>query len=134
MASSIQIRSKKIKRFNDLDLIAIICLIYFEATRIPDEYPTILPTIKRWHRDLLSYGPGTIDLDLDKFPASALAVREFLAATNAVKAVVSQFGEILPASVLNEKCHIPGVKFSDYLVGNIEVAIQDLSFLLIDQE
>ena len=129
MASSFQTRNNNFKRFNDLDLVALICLFSHEITRRSVEYPTILPAIQRWGRDLSNYGPGTIDLNLDAFPASALADSEFLSAANAIKSFVSQFGETLPAWVLNENCNIRGIKFSDFPVSNINIAIDDLSAL-----
>lgn len=130
MATSIQVIGDRAESVNDLDLIALICLLEQEVESSPNVYETVAPLVARWQRDLANYGPGVIDLNLDGLVSSLNARAELVALLKAVDEKIRSSKKPVPASVLNARCSAPGITFHDYPLTNLTAAIGRLQALL----
>ena len=74
MGTSFQRFADRVEPFNDLDLVALICLMERALEANANEFVMIKPFVTQWQRGLESYGPGTIALKLDK-PISSAALQ-----------------------------------------------------------
>jgi hypothetical protein len=134
MASSIQVVGSKFASFNDLDLLALLCLLVEEIEANPTAYGTVAPIVTEWHRQSATYGPGTIELGLDEIQPSDSARSELIASLEAVGQRAVRWGERIPESVLNRRCVAPGVRFVDFPVSAILDAGQKLQCLVSEQK
>jgi hypothetical protein len=122
---------ERVEPFNDLDLIAVLSLLDREVVSRPDEYLELRPLLSEWKRDLVTYGPGTIDLKLDAVSHRGRAQLRSLLAS--VGDRVEQFGNSVPASVLTERLQVPGVRFNDYPVSVLRTVVNALRKLLLEE-
>jgi hypothetical protein len=114
MGHSIQMFRNRSAIINDVELVALICIMEDEADARSTMFPTIRPAVMRWCASLAAYGPGLIEMDLDALLSSAQCEREFLSLLSCVEERLRLFGEKVPKSLLY-RCCVPGIKFdSDY--------------------
>lgn len=130
MANSIQVSGGSAEVFNDLDLIAIICLLDLEVESWPGRYAAGATILSEWKRDLEGYGPGTIDLKISEIGSSDAAKSDLICLLTAISEKADKYGKTIPAAVLNERCAPQGVKFHDFSVPLIKEAIARLKALL----
>ena len=131
MANSIQTNGVKAETFNDLDLIVLVCLFDPEVTSVPDRYVALRTVIAGWKRGLTVYGPGTIDLELDDLASFEGERSQLISLLTAIDDKIDKFGETVPASLLNERCLVPGVTFRDYPTSLLKGAIKTIKTLLL---
>ena len=129
MAHSIQVIGTTSQVFNDLDLIALLCLMLDEVRRHPEEFSTIAPTVRGWSASLADYGPGVIELDLASLASSHVERNELEALLSLVERTARRFGSI-PASFLNTESCAPGIEFSDYQSDLVSRTVEKLRMLL----
>jgi len=118
--------------FNDLDLMAILYLADLEVASRPSNYLTISATLTKWKQRLMTYGPGTIDLNLNELSSSNNAIPELIEILDTVNANLEKFGHAVPASILNQQCNAPGVRFFEYPTSLLRPAITRLRQLLTE--
>jgi len=130
MANSIQVSGGSVEVFNDLDLIAIICLLDLEVESQPGRHAAGATILSKWKRDLEGYGPGTIDLKISEMGSSDAAKSDLVSLLTAISEKADLYGKTVPAAVLNERCAPQGIKFYDFPVPLIKAAIARLKGLL----
>lgn len=130
MASSIQVVGGHAETLNDLDLIALVCLLGQEIECQQVDLKLLLPFVARWQAGLKGYGPGTIDLQLEQIASSDEAKDQLLTALASVEERLEQYGNMIPATVLNKLCAVPGVDFRDYPTSLLSSAAAKLAGLV----
>ncbi len=130
MAHSIQTFRGKNVSFSDLDLIVVMS---FAADIIARRQRSgaLSEVAQRWHEGLRLYGPGCIDLELDRLAGSPEQVSELMAVLVLLLEELASNGGAIPAAVLNERVQVPGVVFRDYKVSFIADAARSLMELLL---
>ncbi|WP_042724376.1 hypothetical protein [Chthoniobacter flavus] len=129
MANSIQVYNGKSLIVNDLDIIAVMAFALRLVPKMP-EGNLLAHLAEQWKRTLSEYAPGAIDLELDKLMHSTSEIEALVALFSEIRTELSQYGEIVPASVLNEMNTVEGVKFFDYRSEAIVKAAKSLGELL----
>jgi hypothetical protein len=130
MAASMQIVRERVKMFKDLDLIALICLMDIEHEGNKNKYDAFSSQFDQWKMNIKNSGPGTIDLELDSIAPSSSSHNQLLLMLDAVRDRLTSYQETVPATVLQERCPVEGVKFVDYPVMFLVDTIASLRELL----
>ena len=79
------------------------------------------------------YGPGVIDLKLEQFEQDPEAVRELRELLHLILQEISQYGEKIPAAVLNNELPVKaatGVTFVDFKISFIKEAVEKIEALI----
>ena len=126
MAHSIQVMGGRAEAFDDLDLIALLGLLGLEVESAPHAHLHVAPLIAVWQRDLETYAPGTIELNLEAVKRSAAQEAELALLLDSVARHARRYGRNVPAQVLSSRCKAPGVTFFDYPAARIHEAIRRL--------
>ncbi|MBV8224672.1 MAG: hypothetical protein JO232_05730 [Verrucomicrobia bacterium] len=121
MATSIQEFKGKTLMLNDLDLILVVVIILRLISKTPESVG-LEHVAEHWKRALASYGPGVLDLELDKLMGAPGDVSSLSTLLSRIEAELAPYGGIVPASVLNDLVFMPGIKFADYQVQRIVTA------------
>jgi hypothetical protein len=130
MAHSIQVLDEKAETFNDLDLLVLIKFFLMELKRNSEAYPRLASIATGWRESLENYGPGTIDLRVERAVGDAEGRQQFANLLAAVARELNRDGELVPAAELNSLSAVPGVKFYDYQKSLLREAIAKLNKLL----
>lgn len=130
MSTSFQVFGDRVEAFNDLDLIALVYLASRRVASEPDRYLAFAPMLADWILGIAVSGPGTIDLNLNNLIAPDTTRCELIALLTRIGEELSQFGDSVPASVLNKQQVAPNVKFHDYPVTLLSTALRALKSLL----
>jgi hypothetical protein len=114
MAKSIQSANGKSIRVPDMDLLVIVCaFIRRESTRERAEVGPLSPVVESWTVALRNSGPGTVDLEMQKW-ADDEVVRDALAARLLeVEAEVRAQGDSLSLTYLRSLDRVPGVDWGE---------------------
>jgi hypothetical protein len=132
MAHSIQSIGTARQVFNDLDLIAFVCLAELEMlSQQSRTYSALRPIVAEWKRALATYAPGTIDLNLRQVVESGPARSEFVQLLTAIGCTLERFGKAVSAPILNDRCPAPGVRFNEYPTQFLRAAIDGLRALIL---
>lgn len=131
MAHSIQEFEGKKKIFNDLDLLVVVLLVlkFFSNTPKDDFLEKVR---KSWTSILASYGPGLLELELEGLIQSNEEKITLLNVLHEVKKDLSEYGDLVPARVLNGVATFNGVKFFDYQTVLIVNGLTTLEELLVE--
>ena len=130
MTSSIQNIGAKAATINDSDLLILIGMMIDEINRDSSYYSALTAFSRNWDECRLSYGPGTLDLELSSITKDTKAKLELGHLFSAVKEKANCLGEIIPAETANKKWRVRGVKFSDYQTSRIISAIERIRSLM----
>ena len=130
MGHSIQVVGNKVESFNDLDLVALLCLLAAETESAPNQYRAVAPLVANWNAELAGYGPGCIRLGLEERIEAPEARAELVRALAAVERRLRTLGAEVPANELNERCQASGVTFFDFPVPDLVAAISMLRRLV----
>lgn len=129
MANSIQEFNGKFKVFNDLDLIVVILLVLKRLSKT-QKSGLLGKIIESWKGILTSYAPGVIDLELTSLIRSTEEKTITLNLLSQIEMELSNYREVVPASVLNNLTITPEVKFIDYKIKFIVTTLTSLKELL----
>jgi len=114
---------------NDFDLLIIVGFALRIVRQIP-QFEELQELIMQWHDSLRHYGPGVIDLRLERLEQAPEMARKLGELLTEIINGIAQYGETIPAYVLNEQSSVPGVKFSDYRAKNVEESVKKLQSLI----
>jgi len=126
MAHSIQSVGNKVSIVNDADLLLLLGLMLEQVNRSPEKYPALTFMVPTWNDALNLSGPGTVDLELERLAQSPGGERDLFALLSAALTRANELGPTIPADVLNEHYHVPGLWFRDFDVSLLERAAQAL--------
>lgn len=130
MASSIQVVGKRIESLNDLDLLAVLGFLLEELEAEPSRYPVLLQQQAFWRNARMDSGPGTIDLGLSWIASTPSALEQFSQLLERVDDALSEFGPVVPASVLNARYRVRGVRFANFEISRLLATVQSIRRLL----
>ena len=130
MAHSIQIFEQRSKSFNDLDLLIVITFV-IAAIATESEQTVLLKIRDRWSVAVKSYGPGVLDLEFDFLIRSQSERSSMVGIIDRVRSELEAWETKIPATVLNERVQISGVRFHDYPVESVIKTTHDLKKLLL---
>jgi len=130
MTSSIQNVGEEAAIINDSDLLILIGMMMDKINPVGSRYSALTPYARKWDECRLSYGPGTLDLELDSLAKDLKAKSEMNSLLSALEERVGHWGDIIPADTANEKWHVRGVRFYDYQTSRIISAIERIRALM----
>lgn len=130
MATSIQVVHGRSQLFNDLDVIALICLMTERVASVETSYVQLNSFITEWNEALMNYGPGTIDLKFDELVASSAAFHQFTSLIDNIYDEMKRIDMHVLTSTLNARCRAPGVHFANYRGGLLTRMIDEVRSLL----
>jgi len=129
MAHSIQTFGGKSEVINDIDLIVFIVFALEIISELP-EVESLRPLAEEWQSVLHQYGPGLVDLKVDRLLVTPEQERDFTTLLETILAEAAQYHDTIPASFLNNQASIPGVTFHDYKVSLLRDAVKRLELLV----
>jgi len=124
MAHSIQVVGEKNEIFDDGDLLILLRMMTEEVEKNTGTYGRLKPFAARWKDDCDYYTLGAIEIDLDTLVEEPMAKSELLELLSVVEQRIGNFGDQIPAEILNKRWHVPTIYFGDcqthYLVSAVE--------------
>ena len=129
MATSIQTIFEKAEMFNDLDLLVLLRMMVEEVKQNPSQYCSLGDLAAAWDETCSNYGPGVIDLKLESV-ASTPAQSELTLLLSTLEDNLDRLGSVIPATTLNDRWAVPGVRFKDYTTSKLIAAIGKIRNLL----
>lgn len=130
MTHSILTHRGRHESFNDLDLIAFICLAGAAAEQPALRLRNASLLLSEWKNRLAHYGPGTIDLPLEIISASSKLSEEFHFILHVLEKQSEAFGTTIPSALLNESCPAPNVRFGEFPTSALLSTIERLRALI----
>jgi hypothetical protein len=130
MAWSIQVVAGKSEVLHDLDILALLSLIQTEIDSNIDGYSALASFESAWRESLETYGPGTLELDLERLSSDPQGVAQFRHLLSKVRSRLVSFGELVPAVAITTGRRNHGVRFSDYKTSMLVAALDQLETLL----
>jgi hypothetical protein len=115
---------------NDCDLLVLMGMIFDETEYSQPHHSALKPYLECWRNIRNTYGPGTLDLELDSLAKDPAAKSELNNLLSTVKLKAMSWGETIPAAIANEKWAVRGVKFVDYQTSRVVLAIDNLMDLI----
>ena len=135
MSTYIQVIDDTAAIFNDGDLVAAICLMDIASRKSDADAELLLPLIAEWQHACSISGPGVLDLRLNRVVRNHPLVAALVRLLDRLLADLPQGAALVPASLLNPWCRVPGLTFFDFPAADIEQAIHKLrDFVLLGQE
>lgn len=129
MGHSIQVIGDKSAIINDGDLLVVMGLS-LAAIRHSGQYASLTDLTQKWQKALDGYGPGVIDLKLERIFENPKSKAELKSVFDVVSRQVDRCGEKIPADLLNEFVRVQGVTFFDYDTVSIREALMKLGTLI----
>jgi len=128
MAHSLLALGVSQRLFNDVDLLAALALAGSVLDRAPARFQMARSAFAGWRESLKGYGPGTIDLRLNRIDRASLD--ELAQVLAAAEVSLLTLGPTIPSTSLNSAEIAPGVTFLDYPSDRVRESLRGLAELL----
>ncbi len=130
MATSIQVVGDKAAVLDDMDLLLLLRIMVERVHSNCDRFPTLQSMAVHWESSWEDSGPGTLDLDLASLARNNSQTTEFLSIVHETERTLREFGDVLPAAIVNRRWNVRGVKFHDYPINRLNKTLEELRRLL----
>jgi hypothetical protein len=130
MATSIQAVHNRFQSFNDLDLLVVLHLMIRKAEALCEGQPGQLEVVNHWRRVCETYGPGTIDLQLDAVVLDRSLKQFLLRVLSEIETELDVSGEVYAARLIKDGWRTPGVAVSDYNTALLRSTTKNLRTLV----
>jgi hypothetical protein len=102
MGHSIQVVGERVVIVDDEDLLVVLLFLIERATAQEEVYSALQTFVEEWKQQITGYGPGVLDLAVDRIADQPMARAELEQMMREVgKEIADRFGETIPASTLN---------------------------------
>ena len=114
---------------NDLDLLVIIGFA-LPVIRKSKQFAALAELAEDWQMAANYYGPGTIDLKLERLIENPTLVPELATVLGHVLRQIDEYGETIPGDLLNEIMPVPGVIFYNFNTSSLRDGVKKLKALI----
>lgn len=126
MGTSIQTIDQHSAILNDVDLLILMGLMVNQVSENPEAYSALDGFCRQWIHSRETYGPGTLDLNLQEISTEERSRIQFLRLLEDLKKRGLQNPTVLSADFLNTHFKVKGVRFFDCDADRILLAIDKL--------